>query len=89
MMCVFTVWLCARYVPYVGDSKRALDEYTSEIFMGGKVCFCGVKFVCFPVCPSAPGQYLSICCGIVLWVWGGKQNFCAKNFNLKFYFFSL
>ena len=26
-----------KYVPYVGDSKRALDEYTSEIFMGGKV----------------------------------------------------
>jgi myo-inositol-1-phosphate synthase len=24
-----------KYVPYVGDSKRALDEYTSEIFMGG------------------------------------------------------
>jgi myo-inositol-1-phosphate synthase len=32
-----------RYVPYVGDSKRAMDEYTSEIFMGGKVsrrCLC-------------------------------------------------
>ena len=26
-----------RYVPYVADSKRAMDEYTSEIFMGGKV----------------------------------------------------
>ncbi len=25
-----------QYVPYVGDSKRALDEYTSEIFMGGR-----------------------------------------------------
>eukprot|EP01013_Petalomonas_cantuscygni_P001726 TRINITY_DN11752_c0_g1_i1.p1 TRINITY_DN11752_c0_g1~~TRINITY_DN11752_c0_g1_i1.p1 ORF type:complete len:598 (-),score=159.13 TRINITY_DN11752_c0_g1_i1:313-1998(-) len=24
-----------KYVPTVGDSKRALDEYTSEIFMGG------------------------------------------------------
>ena len=24
-----------KYVPYVGDSKRAMDEYTSEIFMGG------------------------------------------------------
>lgn len=24
-----------KYVPYVGDSKRALDEYTSEILMGG------------------------------------------------------
>ncbi|CAG8481014.1 10355_t:CDS:2 [Ambispora leptoticha] len=25
-----------KYVPSVGDSKRALDEYFSEIFMGGK-----------------------------------------------------
>merc|ERR1719378_1733949 len=25
-----------KYVPYVGDSKRAMDEYTPEIFMGGK-----------------------------------------------------
>jgi myo-inositol-1-phosphate synthase len=25
-----------KYVPYVGDSKRALDEYVSEIFMGGR-----------------------------------------------------
>ncbi len=25
-----------RYVPAVQDSKRALDEYTSEIFMGGR-----------------------------------------------------
>lgn len=24
-----------KYVPHVGDSKRAMDEYTSEIFMGG------------------------------------------------------
>lgn len=24
-----------KYVPFVGDSKRALDEYSSEIFMGG------------------------------------------------------
>lgn len=24
-----------KYVPHVGDSKRALDEYTSEIMMGG------------------------------------------------------
>lgn len=23
-------------MPYVGDSKRAMDEYTSEIFMGGR-----------------------------------------------------
>lgn len=25
-----------KYVPCVGDSKRAMDEYTSEIFLGGK-----------------------------------------------------
>eukprot|EP00743_Colponemidia_sp_Colp-15_P000330 GILK01000381.1.p1 GENE.GILK01000381.1~~GILK01000381.1.p1 ORF type:complete len:547 (-),score=106.19 GILK01000381.1:136-1701(-) len=25
-----------KYIPYVGDSKRALDEYMSEIFLGGK-----------------------------------------------------
>eukprot|EP00769_Ergobibamus_cyprinoides_P004296 gnl/Ergobibamus_cyprinoides/594.p1 GENE.gnl/Ergobibamus_cyprinoides/594~~gnl/Ergobibamus_cyprinoides/594.p1 ORF type:complete len:372 (+),score=157.03 gnl/Ergobibamus_cyprinoides/594:523-1638(+) len=25
-----------KYVPYVGDSKRAVDEYTSEIFMKGR-----------------------------------------------------
>ena len=29
------MWLVLKYVPYVGDSKRAMDEYTSEIFMGG------------------------------------------------------
>lgn len=25
-----------KYIPYVQDSKRAMDEYTSEIFMGGQ-----------------------------------------------------
>eukprot|EP01080_Neovahlkampfia_damariscottae_P002611 gene2611-3571_t len=25
-----------KYVPHVGDSKRAIDEYVSEIFMGGE-----------------------------------------------------
>jgi len=25
-----------KYVPYVGDSKRAMDEYITEIFMNGK-----------------------------------------------------
>ena len=24
-----------KYIPFVGDSKRAMDEYSSEIFMGG------------------------------------------------------
>ena len=32
-----TAMIVCRYVPYVGDSKRAMDEYTSEIFLGGKV----------------------------------------------------
>ena len=26
-----------KYVPNLRDSKRAMDEYTSDIFMGGKV----------------------------------------------------
>lgn len=25
-----------KYVPFVGDSKRAMDEYSSEIFMNGR-----------------------------------------------------
>ena len=25
-----------KYVPYVGDSKRAMDEYVSEIMLGGR-----------------------------------------------------
>ena len=29
------VQVVIKYVPYVGDSKRAMDEYTSEIAMGG------------------------------------------------------
>ena len=29
-----------RYIPFVGDSKRALDEYTSEIFLGGINTIC-------------------------------------------------
>ena len=24
-----------KYIPFVGDSKRAMDEYSSQIFMGG------------------------------------------------------
>eukprot|EP00884_Botryococcus_braunii_P009493 jgi/Botrbrau1/18545/Bobra.0870s0001.1 len=30
------MWFVIKYVPYVADSKRAMDEYTSEIFMGGR-----------------------------------------------------
>ena len=33
---ILSALLPLQYVPYVGDSKRAMDEYTSEIFMGGK-----------------------------------------------------
>lgn len=37
-----------KYVPYVGDSKRAMDEYTSEIFMARIVsclcCGCAVEW---------------------------------------------
>ena len=29
------VQVVIKYVPYVADSKRAMDEYTSEIAMGG------------------------------------------------------
>ncbi len=29
-----------KYVPYVKDSKRALDEYVSKIFMGGHNTVC-------------------------------------------------
>ena len=28
-----------KYVPHTGDSKKAIDEYTSEIFMGGEHTF--------------------------------------------------
>jgi myo-inositol-1-phosphate synthase len=45
-----------RYVPYVGDSKRAMDEYTSEIFMGGKVGYSSsldpVAWLISPECVS-------------------------------------
>ena len=42
--CVFVIFVGSLYtvgmhVPYVGDSKRAMDEYTSEIFLGGRVTF--------------------------------------------------
>ena len=29
-----------RYIPFVGDSKRALDEYTSQIFLNGNNTIC-------------------------------------------------
>ena len=29
-----------RYVPFVGDSKRAIDEYSSQIFLNGTNTIC-------------------------------------------------
>ena len=37
-----------KYVPFVGDSKRAMDEYTSEIFMVRTV----VSLCPHPILPS-------------------------------------
>ncbi|KAI3367569.1 hypothetical protein L3Q82_026415, partial [Scortum barcoo] len=35
LLSLFLFQVVIKYVPYVGDSKRAMDEYTSEIMMGG------------------------------------------------------
>jgi myo-inositol-1-phosphate synthase len=35
MLTSLALQVVIKYVPYVGDSKRAMDEYTSEIMMGG------------------------------------------------------
>lgn len=56
-----------KYVPYVGDSKRALDEYTSEIMMGGtntivihNTCEVGAgSSGCPRGVPSVPGWLLT------------------------------
>ncbi|KDO42371.1 hypothetical protein CISIN_1g041396mg [Citrus sinensis] len=47
-----------QYVPYVGDGKRAIDEYTSEIFMEAKTPFCGhnTLFWLLPSSYSAAGS---------------------------------
>lgn len=37
-----------KYVPSAGDSKKAIDEYSSEIFMGGEH-----TFVCYNVCEDS------------------------------------
>ena len=37
-----------KYVPFTGDSKKAIDEYTSEIFMGGEH-----TFVSYNVCEDS------------------------------------
>lgn len=33
--CTLPGQVVIKYLPYLGDSKRALDEYTSEIALGG------------------------------------------------------
>jgi myo-inositol-1-phosphate synthase len=42
-----------KYVPYVGDSKRAMDEYTSRIFMGGHNTIV-IHNTCEDSCLAAP-----------------------------------
>ena len=34
-ICLF-LQVVIKYVPYVGDSKRAMDEYVSELMFGGR-----------------------------------------------------
>ena len=47
-----------KYVPYVADSKRAMDEYSSEIFLGGKQTIV-MHNTCEDRCPPAPAQNAS------------------------------
>ena len=49
-----------KYVPYVGDSKRALDEYTSEIFMHGlnTIVLHNTCEVCLPSLVQAKKKYM-------------------------------
>lgn len=42
-----------KYVPETGDSKKAMDEYISEIFLGGKQIF-SVYNVCEDSLLAAP-----------------------------------
>lgn len=62
-MCFF-LQVVIKYVPYVGDSKRAMDEYTSEIMMGGtntialhNTCEVSVS-LCFRLLMASLMQYL-------------------------------
>ena len=53
-----------KYVPYVGDSKRALDEYTSEIFMGKcpfvfLFCFSPFEYLPLTYTPTQPTPALT------------------------------
>jgi myo-inositol-1-phosphate synthase len=34
-----------KYVPYLGDNKRAMDEYTTEIFIGRKKHHCVAQYL--------------------------------------------
>ncbi len=36
MLCNYIFQVVIKYVPYVSDSGRTMDEYTSEIMMGGR-----------------------------------------------------
>ena len=45
-----------KCVPYVADSKRAMDEYTSEIFMGGLN-----TIVLYNACEVRQSGFVSVC----------------------------
>ena len=61
-----------KYVPAVGDSKRALDEYTSDIFMGGTSTIVSARLCLSPSlrlpcmfavqCYLRCGAQCSVCC---------------------------
>jgi myo-inositol-1-phosphate synthase len=40
--------VCIEYMPYVGDSKRAMDEYIGEILMGGHY-----NMNCYTICEDS------------------------------------
>jgi len=45
-----------KYVPFVGDSKRALDEYSSQIFMSGNSTICAYN-ICEDSLLAVPLMY--------------------------------
>jgi myo-inositol-1-phosphate synthase len=53
-----------KYVPSVGDSKRAMDEYTSEIFMHGKVP-CSKLSLLLLSCVAFLDLFCSVSCRIL------------------------
>ena len=68
-----------KYVPYVADSKRAMDEYTSEIFMGGRNTIV-MHNTCEVRC-AACAAWLAAGVWVVWWyvVWwgGGGPGWCV------------